>query len=63
MSSGNRNFAIAEDEAEASIIRGTDGDLHLRADIADLIPSSVIEIDAYWKARRGSAPRRSGTLH
>ncbi len=54
---------VAEDEAEASIIRGTDGDLPLRADIADLIPSSVIEIDAYWKARRGSVPQAKGTLH
>ena len=42
-----------------TIIRGSDGDLH--AEIADLIPSSVIEIDAYWKGRQ--APRRSGTLH
>jgi hypothetical protein len=30
---------------------------------ANLIPFSVIEIDAYWKARRGAAPKRSGTLH
>lgn len=50
---------VAENEAEAVIIRGTDSDLH--AEIADLIPSSVIEIDAYWKGRR--VPRRAGTVH
>ena len=54
---------IAEDEAGAPAIRGPDGDLHFSGEIADLIPSCVIEIDAYWKARRGSAPKRSGTLH
>jgi uncharacterized protein len=52
---------VAEEETEASIIRSTDGDLH--AESADLIPSCVIEIDAYWKGRRGAGPKTSGTLH
>ena len=45
------------------LLMRTDDDLHLQADIAGLIPSSVIEIDAYWKALRGSSPRCSGSLH
>jgi uncharacterized protein len=54
---------VAEDEAQASIIRGTDGELHLPAETADLIPSCVIEIDAFWKGRRESTPETQGTLH
>ena len=57
-------IALVGDEDGNPILIGEDEDqTQLNAETADLIPSCVIEIDAYWKARRGSTADPAGTLH
>jgi uncharacterized protein len=57
-------FLLAgNDETESASIGDADGDEVLLADAADLIPLSVIEIDAFWKFRRGLAADSKGTMH
>ncbi len=51
------------EEKDPVPVSGADRRIQFFVNSANLIPSSVIEIDAYWKARRGAAPKRSGTLH
>ena len=57
-------IALVRDEEGKPILFGeAEEQPQLNADTADLIPSCVIEIDAFWKARRGSVPQAGGSLH
>ncbi len=57
-------IALVGDE-EGNPILGGEGkeQAQLNAETSDLIPSCVIQIDAFWKARRGLVPQAKGTLH
>ena len=47
-------IALAGDEQGRGLLGDeTESEMQLRAETSDLIPSCVIEIDAFWKARRG----------
>ncbi len=50
-------------EIDPVAVGSADRRIKLLADAANLIPSSVIEIDAYWKARRGSASSTKATRY
>jgi uncharacterized protein len=57
-------FALVGDEEGGALLgHEIESEMQLRAETSDLIPSCVIEIDAFWKARRGSTPETKGTLH
>ena len=45
---------VEAEEIDPAAVGSADRRVQLIADAANLIPSSVIEIDAHWKARRGS---------
>jgi uncharacterized protein len=57
-------IALVGDEQENPILGGeAEKQAQLNAETSDLIPSCVIQIDAYWKARRRMGPKAEGTLH
>lgn len=54
---------VGDEEGKPILGAKTEKQMQLNAETTDLISSCVIEIDAYWKGRRGAGPKTSGTLH
>ena len=54
---------VGDEDGNPILIGETEDQTQLNSDTAELIPSCVIEIDAFWKARRGSASDTAGTQH
>ena len=54
---------VEAEKVDPVAVGSADRRIQILADAANLIPSSVIEIDAYWKARRGSASSTKATRY
>ena len=54
---------IGDEEGRPILGNKAEKQAQLDAETSDLIPSCVIQIDAYWKERRGLVPEAKGTLH